>query len=144
MFSLEYLLIDPNGRFVIAKIKIGHEELFLASIYAPCDSQHQTFFIQNLCTNNVFKTNTTKIIIAGDWNTTLHSIDKHGGRPWHETNYRNSLLNFMDELGLDDAYRLLHPKKKAFTYESKSLKIKAKIVFFFPYCTVFEAKHKKS
>ena len=87
-------------------------------------------FVQNLCTNIVSKTNTTKIVIAGDWNTTLHSIDKHGGPPWHETNYRNSLLNFMDELGLDDAYRLLHPKKKAFTYESKSLKIKSRIDFF--------------
>ena len=91
LFSLKYLLIDPNGRFVIAKIKLGNEELFLASVYAPCDSQHQTFFIQNLCTNIVSKANTSKIIIAGDWNTTLHSIDKHGGRPWHETNYRNSL-----------------------------------------------------
>ena len=52
LFSLKYLLIDPNrGRFVIAKIKLGNEELFLASIYAPCDYQHKTFFIQNLCTN---------------------------------------------------------------------------------------------
>ena len=84
MFSLKYLLIDPNGRFVIAKIKLGNQERFLTSVYAPCDSQHQTFFSQNLCTNIVSKANTSKIIIAGDWNTALYSIDKHGGRPWHE------------------------------------------------------------
>ena len=36
----------------------------------------------------------------------------------------------MDVLGLDDAYRLLHLKKKAFTYKSKSLKIKSRIDFF--------------
>ena len=36
---------------------------------------------------------------------------------------RNSLLSFMDELGL-------HPKRKAFTYESKSLKLKSRIDFF--------------
>ena len=71
-----------------------------------------------------------KFFFAGDWNTTLHSIDKHGGRPWHETNYRNLLFNFMNVLGLDDAYRLLHLKKKAFTYKSKSLKIKSRIDFF--------------
>ena len=59
LFSLKYLLIDPYGRFVIAEIKLGNEELFPASVYAPCDSQHQTFFIQNLCTNIVSKTNTT-------------------------------------------------------------------------------------
>ena len=62
--------------------------------------------------------------------TTLRSIDKRGGRPWQETSYRNSLLSFMDELGLVDVYRVLHPKKKAFTYESKTLRLKSRIDFF--------------
>ena len=119
LLSFECLSTDPNGRFVIAKIKLGDEDFFLASVYALCDSQQQSLFTQNLCTDIGSKTNTSRIIIAGDWNTTLHSIDKRGGRPWQETSYRNSLLSFMDELGLVDIYRVLHPKKKAFTYESK-------------------------
>jgi len=130
LFSLEHLSIDPNGRLVIAKIKLGDEDFFLASVYAPCDSQQQTFFIQNLCTDIVPKTNTSRTIIAGDWNTTLYLIDKRGGRQWQEKSYRNSLLSFMDELGLVDAYRVVHPKKKAFTYESKSLKLKSRIDSF--------------
>ena len=77
LFSLECLSIDPNGRLVIAKIKLGDKDFFLASIYAPCDSQQQTLFTQNLCTDIVSKTNTSRTIIPGDWNTTLHSIDKH-------------------------------------------------------------------
>jgi len=36
----------------------------------------------------------------------------------------------MEELGLIDAYRLKHPKTKAFTYESKPLKLKSTIDFF--------------
>ena len=36
----------------------------------------------------------------------------------------------MEELGLIDAYRLKHPKTKAFTYESKPLKLKSRIDFF--------------
>ena len=36
----------------------------------------------------------------------------------------------MDELGLDDVYRALHPKKKAYTYESKALKLKSRLDFF--------------
>lgn len=143
MLSLEHLSIDPNGRLVIAKIKLGDEEFFLASVSAPCDSQQQTLFTQKLCTDIVSKTNTSRIIIAGDWNATLHSIDKRGGRQWQETSYRNSLLSFMDELGLVDVYRVLHPKKKAFTYESKSLKLKSRIDFF-SHCIVFKAKHKNS
>ena len=34
----------------------------------------------------------------------------------------------MDELGL--VYPVLHPKKKAFTYESKTLSLKSRIDFF--------------
>ena len=71
-------------------------------------------FTQNLCPDIVSKTNTSRIIIAGDWYTTeLHSIDKRGGCPWQETSYGNSLLSLMDELGLVNVYRVLHPKKKA-------------------------------
>ena len=36
----------------------------------------------------------------------------------------------MDELGLVDAYRALHPKRKLFTYESKPLKLKSRIDLF--------------
>ena len=82
---------------------------------------------QNLCTDTVSKTNTSRTTIAGDWNTTLYSVDKRGGRQWKETiQYRNSLLSFMDELGFVDVYRVLHPQKKALTYESKSLKLKSR------------------
>lgn len=130
LFSLKSLSADPNGRFVIGQIKLGEEELFLTSVYAPCDSQNQSLFIQNLATNVVSKTNTSKAIITGDWNTTLQSIDKKGGRQWHETSYRNSVLSFMDELGLFDTFRTLHPRKKAFTYNSKALKLKSRIDFF--------------
>ena len=83
---------------------------------------------QNLCTDIVSKTNTSRIIIAGD--STLHSIDKRGGRQWQETSYRNSLLSFMDELSLFDVYRVLYPKNKTVVYESTSLKLKSIIYFF--------------
>ena len=114
LFSFKCLSTDPNGRLVIAKIKLGDEDFFLAFVYAPCDSQQQYLFIQNLCTDIVSKPNISRIIIAGDWNTTeIHSIDKCGGCPWQETSYGNSRLSLMDELGLVNVYRVLHPKKKA-------------------------------
>ena len=36
----------------------------------------------------------------------------------------------MEELGLADVYRVLHPQKKAFTYESKFLILKSSVDFF--------------
>ena len=33
---------------------------------------------------------TFNLIMAGDWNTTLSSLDKQGDLTWKETKYRNS------------------------------------------------------
>ena len=40
----------------------------------------------------VSKTDTTKLIISGDWDATLNKTDKWGRLPWKETTCRNSLL----------------------------------------------------
>ena len=75
-------------------------------------------------------TDSSHLIIAGDWNTTLNSIDKHGGLPWKETKYRNLLVYLMKAVNLVDIYRRIHPKNKTYTYESKALKLKSRIDFF--------------
>ena len=59
------------------------------------------------------KTDTSKVIISGDCNTTLNPLDKNGGQPWKATNYRNTLVNLMEEINLIDIYRQLHPTTKS-------------------------------
>ena len=76
------------------------------------------------------KTDTSKVIISGDWNITLNRIDKLGGLIWKATNSRNTLVELMKELNLNDIYRELHPKSKSFTYVSKSLNLKSRIDYF--------------
>ena len=98
--------------------------LFIASVYTPNDHQLQLSFIQALSQTIVSVSNTSKLIISGDWNTTLHSIDKRGGAPWKETGYRNSIICLMEDLGIVDVFRELQPNKRASTYESKALKLK--------------------
>jgi len=44
-------------------------------VYAPNDHQLQLSFIQALSQTVVSVTNTSKLIITGEWNTTLHSND---------------------------------------------------------------------
>ena len=129
-FSLNTVYADPDGRYIIAKVNIGDEQLFVINIYAPNKGAEQELFIRNLSANLISKTDITKIIIAGDWNCSLFPKDKSGGLPWKETNYRNSIVDLMDELDLVDIYRKLHPNTKAFTYESKSLKLRSRIDYF--------------
>ena len=59
------------------------------------------------------KTDTSKVIISCDWNTTLNPID-----------------SLIEEINLIDIYRQLHPSTKSFTYESKTLNMRSRIDFF--------------
>ena len=129
-FSLHIIYSDPNGRYIIAKLKVGDEELFVVNVYAPNQHNEKLTFIKNLVPDPIAKTDITKLIITGDWNCTLTPKDKAGGLPWRETEYSNSIISLMKEFGLNDIYRKLHPNTRAFTYESKSLKLKSRIDYF--------------
>ena len=129
LFRLESVEIDQEGRFIVANLE---KDYSVVNIYAPTDYRQQPEFIRTLSQLLLSKTNISKVILAGDWNTGLSKLDKSGGLPWKETYmyYRNALLNLMKDLNLADIYRTIHPNTRTYTYESKSLKLKSTIDFF--------------
>ena len=130
-FQLCNIQTDPQGRFIIiAKITIDELPFFVVNIYAPNDYREQEMFIHNLTEHIISKSDTSRLIVSGDWNVTLNRTDKQGGLPWKATAYRNAVVDLIDELNLIDIYRHLHPNAKTFTYESKTLKLKSRIDFF--------------
>ena len=129
-FHLRRVEADSEGRFLIVKVIIDEECFFVTNRYAPTDYRDQDCLIRLLSEQLISNTDTSKVVISGDWNTTLNPIDKRGGQPWKATNYRNSLINLMEELNLIDIYRQINPTKKYFTYESKPLNLKSRIDFF--------------
>ena len=46
-----------------------------------------TQFINSFSKKIISLTNTSSLIIAGDWNTTLNPLDKQGGLTWKETTH---------------------------------------------------------
>ena len=111
-FHLRRVEADSEGRFLIVKVIIDEECFFVTNIYAPTDYRDQDCFIRLLSERLISNTDTSKVVISGDWNTTLNPIDKRGGQPWKATSYRNSLINLMEELNLIDIYRQINPTKK--------------------------------
>ena len=128
-FNLGLGQTDHQGRILISKLKISEEIFFIVNIYAPTDYRDQNEFIKNLSEFLLKKTDTSRLIIAGDWNCTLTKADKSGGVAWKSTNYRDAVGNLMSELNLIDIYRKLHPKTRSFTYESKTINLKSRIDF---------------
>ena len=129
-FQLSSIQTHPQGRFLIAKIIIEEECYYTTNVYAPNDFRDQDDLIKTLSEQVISKTDTSKVIIAGDWNTTLNQIDKRGGLPWKPKRYRNALIDLMEEVNLIDIYRQLYPSSKSFTFESRPLNLKSRIDFF--------------
>ena len=77
--QVEVVELDMNGRFIILRLKTPGDTSFnVVNIYAPTDYREQTNFIESLIKKIVSATDSSNLIIAGDWNTTLNSIDKKG------------------------------------------------------------------
>ena len=102
----------------------------LCNIYAPNNIALQKTFIETLGEILISKADISNVIVGGDWNATLESIDKKGGVQWKPTAYRDQIIELMNELKLVDILRVKNPSKKCFTYEFSTLKMKLRIDFF--------------
>ena len=125
---------DKDGKKVIIDSRQNDEDMASAQISALLKSMPRRItvtrtFIRRLSKQLISNTDTSKLVISGDWNTILNPINKRGGQPWKGTNYINSLINLMEELNLIDIYRRIRPTTKSFTYESKTLNVKSRIDF---------------
>jgi len=128
--KIDYCFSDKSGRIVLITIVINSLMLSLCNIYAPNNQVEQLEFLQELNDCHIDKSELTTLIVGGDWNCTLSNNDKIGGKPWKATKYRNLVLTTMDILDLVAIQRERHPKLRKYSYESRALKVKSRIDFF--------------
>ena len=112
---------DSNGRFILLHVIINNMELILANIYAPTKDklkEQRAFvnYVHDTLVNFIDKT----MVIGGDWNIYIDSEkDKSGGIEEVKSESSKELSNMIDQLGLIDIYRFLHPDGKHFTWRNK-------------------------
>lgn len=70
----------------------------ICNIYAPNVLVGQQKFAQTLKESLMSKSTLSNLIIGGDWNATLQTIDKKGGIQWKPTAYRRQIISMMKEL----------------------------------------------
>ena len=80
------LLIVRRGSGTCLKWKIHsitlknkRELLYVINVYAPTDKRAQIDFLDLLSKKVISLTDTSNLIIAGDWDTKLNAVDKQGG-----------------------------------------------------------------
>ena len=83
---------DSEGRIVLINASLKSVNLSICNIYAPNNIIDQQKFAQIVEELLMSKALISNLIIGGDWNVTLHAIDKKGGIRWQPTAYRNQII----------------------------------------------------
>ena len=128
--TVENTYKDIDGRIIAIDVVCNEVSLSICNVYAPTSPQLQGKFLQILNEFWTSNLNITQLIVGGDWNVTLETIDKRGGTLWKQMAYRNSVVSMMYSLDLIDIFRKLKPNTKSYSYESKFLKVKSRIDYF--------------
>ena len=118
--------IDPHGRFVAAQCNLCGGQVTLASVYAPVERQERApFFLQCLVPALPAR---TPLVLGGDWNCVAGDQDLVGGQTGtRQHGFHSGLLPLQQALGLQDAFRHLHPDAHEFTHTATSGSSSARI-----------------
>ena len=127
-FEIERIFLDTNGRFIICDIKTEGKYITLATLYAP--NNDEPIFFQDFF-DHLLDFRCEDLIIGGDFNLVLDlDKDKKSGRFKTHTNSVKILQKFMTKLTLTDAWRVLNPDKRRYTWRRRNPEIHCRLDFF--------------
>ena len=127
-FKFEKEIRDGEGRYIIVKGMLDNVMVTLVNIYAPPDCDKH--FFRSIF--DVIAVETEGILICGgDFNVVLnHNIDTTSEKRSRiqVCKYVNTLL---EDMGLTDIWRSLHPLERDFTHYSAAHKVHSRIDYLF-------------
>ena len=71
-------IVDKNGRYLMLEVTTHDSSLLLCNVYAPNDNTSQITFFSKL-NHTLLQYANMQIILGGDFNCALSSLDKAGG-----------------------------------------------------------------
>ena len=111
--------VDPNGRFVAVRCDLSGSQITIASVYAPVERQERTPFFHSSLLPALPAG--TPLALGGDWNCVASDQDLIGGQPGtRQAGFQHGLLPLQQALGLQDAFRQLHPQAREVTHTATS------------------------
>lgn len=115
-YLVNYIVIDPDGRYVIVNVTVENVVLELINIY--CHNLDRVDLIEKI--GNIVRNHKwDSVIWGGDFNFVFNlDLDKVGGLQHTNFRAREKLLSVMGEFDLVDIWRDRNPKGKMFTWHS--------------------------
>lgn len=127
-FTLVKSISDKEGRYVLMSGYLYGEHVVLGCIYAP--NNYEAAFLPKLLAD-LASFSSPYMVIGGDFNCVLNSeIDTSSPR-LTSTSKTNSLREFLKDLDLYDAWRVLHPLDRDYTFFSFPHQVHSRIDYLF-------------
>jgi exonuclease III len=120
VYDIKTIKKDNNGRYILLSGTFNTHDLTLLNVYSPTGDKvkEQVQFLESI-TEYINEYN-NNLIIAGDLNTYLTEIDKHG-KVKKKSEYAKKINNIIDDTDMVDVWRLLNPTTKRYTWRKMSI-----------------------
>ena len=120
--------IDTSGRYILCDLKANGKNLTLANIYAP-NEDDPAFF--KCLFDHLQDFQGDDIIIGGDFNLVLDvEKDKKGGLAKTHRNAQKTVYEICENLDIVDAWRVLNPDARKYTWRQPRPEIHCRLDFF--------------
>ena len=130
--DLEKIAADNFGRRVLAETIIDGTKIVLVNIYAPNDATQQVVFLRDVSKEFLIPYANDNLVLGGDFNRTISTLDKNGGRPVDSKKASlNELQSLIKTHNLLDSWRFKNPDQPGFTWANPSMKIQCRLDYFF-------------
>ena len=123
-FKTIALETDDGGRYILLGCEIDQQKFLLCNLYAPSGAarvkqiQRKFFFEKLLKLITPYMLKNFHLIVGGDFNTTISSIDRSiQSTPAYRCMSNSSLINLIHQLHLADPWRETHTTVEEFTHE---------------------------
>lgn len=134
-FSIDQVIEDEEGRYILLKGEAAGFKLLLGSVYFPTRDKvkQQIEFLEKLdtCISRLHTLNCS-LVLGGDFNVILNEkLDHMGSVKIVRSNFINHLQVFLRKYGLIDIWRKINPNVKQFTFKQKTPLVKSRLDYWF-------------
>lgn len=125
-FEESKVIADKEGRYVIVQGKLFDQHVLLTNVYAP--NWDNVNFFKDLFAR-IPDLDRHKLILAGDFNCTLHPLDRSKASSGPLSKSARCVNEFLQTYGLVDAWKYKNPTSRQYSFFSAAHQIYSRIDF---------------
>ncbi|KAL9982975.1 hypothetical protein ACROYT_G005090 [Oculina patagonica] len=126
--SIEKISTDNYGRCVLAETILSDKKTIFVNIYAPNEARHQISFLAELSNSFLREYINDNVVLGGDFNCVIDSLDKRGGKPFDAKKASVvELRTLISTNNLVDCWRFKNPDSCGITWSNPSRKIQSRL-----------------